>query len=150
MQSALLFGLALTVAAPAPKETPKREAPGIVGKWSLEKAELGGMALPAPPGAGIGDLSLTFNEDGTVIATKGGKAEPENTTYTHDPKKSPAEIDISEPRGGGKNMMIHGIYKIDGETLTLCMSPLGERPTKFESPAGGQVIMMTFKRIKKD
>lgn len=149
MQSALLIGLALTVAAPAPKETPKKEAPGIVGSWNLEKAELGGMALPVPPGAGLGDLSLTFNEDGTVIATKGGKQEPDKTTYTHDAKKSPAEIDISETRGMGKDMIIKGIYKIDGETLTLCMSPLGERPTKFESPAGAQIIMMTFKRMKK-
>jgi uncharacterized protein (TIGR03067 family) len=150
MQSALLIGLALTVAAPAPKETPKKEAPGIIGSWSLEKAELGGMALPPAGAAAMGELSLKFNEDGTVVATKGGKAEPENTRYTHDAKKSPPEIDITEGRGGGKDMIIKGIYKIEGETLTLCMSPLGERPTKFESPAGAQIIMMTFKRIKKD
>jgi hypothetical protein len=34
--------------------------------------------------------------------------------------------------------------------LTICMSPMGERPTKFESPAGGQTIIMTFKKLKKD
>ena len=95
------------------------------------------MALPpAAAGGGIGELSLTFKDDGTIVATKGGKPEPENTRYTHDAKKSPAEIDITEGRAGGKDMIIKGIYKIDGETLTLCMSPLGERPTKFESPAG--------------
>jgi uncharacterized protein (TIGR03067 family) len=149
MQSALLVGLALTVAAPAPKETPKKEAPGIVGSWSLEKMEFGGMPLPAGA-AGQGDLALTFNQDGTVVATKGGKVEPGPATYSHDPKKSPAEFDLTEGRGGGKDMTIRGIYKIEGETLTLCMSPMGERPTKFESPAGGQTIMMVFKRFKKD
>lgn len=150
MQSALLIGLALTVAAPAPKETPKKEAPGIVGSWSLEKAEFGGMVLPPGAGPGPGDLSLTFNADGTIIASKGGKPEQDNTRYTHDAKKSPAEIDITEGRGGGKDMIIKGIYKIDGETLTLCMTPMGDRPTKFESAAGGQTIIMTFKRMKKD
>lgn len=148
MQSTLLIGLAVIVAAPGPKETPKKEAPGIVGSWNLEKAELGGMAIPA--GAALGELSLTFNADGTVIATKGGKPEPDNTRYTHDPKKSPAEIDLTESRQGGKDMVIRGIYKIDGETLTLCMSPLAERPTRFESPAGAQTILMTFKRMKKE
>jgi hypothetical protein len=47
-------------------------------------------------------------------------------------------------------MMVKGIYKIDGDTLTMCLSPTGERPAKFESTAGGQTILMTFKRMKKD
>jgi uncharacterized protein (TIGR03067 family) len=149
MYSALLLGLAVTVAAPAPKETPKKkEDPTIVGSWKLEKAEFGGMAVPA--GAIGEELSLTFNQDGTVVATKNGKPEPDSGRFTHDPKKTPAEFDLTEPRGGGKGMTILGIYKIEGEMLTICMAPMGERPTKFESPAGGMTMIMTFKRMKKD
>jgi uncharacterized protein (TIGR03067 family) len=148
MYPALLFGLAVTVAAPAAKEK-KTEPPSIVGSWTVEKVEFGGMALPVGA-AGFGELSLTFAADGAFISRKGGQEKPETGRYAHDAKKSPAEIDITETRGGAKDMTVRGIYKIDGETLTICMSPMGERPTKFESPAGGQTIMMTFKRMKKD
>jgi len=149
MYATVLLGLAVTVAAPGPKEAPKKkEDPTIVGSWKLEKAEFGGMALPA--GAIGEELSLTFNQDGSVVATKNGKVEPDGGRFTHDPKKSPAEFDLTETRGGAKEMIIRGIYKIEGEMLTLCMSPMGERPTKFESPAGGQTIIMTFKKLKKD
>jgi uncharacterized protein (TIGR03067 family) len=147
MHAAFLIVMAATVAAPAPKETPKKDLPGIVGSWTLEKAEVGGMVLPL---GAEGELSLTFAADGVVVATKRGQGKPENGRYTHDAKKSPAEIDITEPRAGAKEMIVHGIYKIDGDTLTICMSPMGERPTKFESPADGQTIIMTFKRMKKD
>jgi uncharacterized protein (TIGR03067 family) len=148
MYTTLFLGLAATLAAPAPKDTPKKkEAHAIVGSWSLEKAEAAGMVLP---GGAIGELSLTFSEDGAIIARKGGQEQPDGGRYTHDAKKSPAEIDLTEGRPGGKDMMVRGIYKIDGDTLVICMTPTGERPTKFESPAGAQTIMMTFKRIKKD
>jgi uncharacterized protein (TIGR03067 family) len=146
MYPALLIGLAVTVAAPAAKEK-KKDPPSIVGSWKLEKMEFGGMAMPV---GDLGELSLTFAPDGAFIARKGGQEKPETGRYTHDAKKSPAEIDVTETRGGAKDMTVRGIYKIDGETLTICMSPMGERPTKFESPAGGQTIMMTFKRMKKE
>jgi len=149
MYPTLILALAVTAGAPAPKETPKKkEGPSIVGTWSLERGESGGMVIPLPPGGN--ELSLTFNDDGTLVAHKGGKGPDENGKFSHDPKKSPAEIDLTESRPGGKDMMIRGIYKIDGETLTICMAPLGERPTKIESPAGAQTIIMTLKRVKKD
>jgi uncharacterized protein (TIGR03067 family) len=146
MYTTVLVALAVTVAAPAPKEAPKKkETPGIVGVWTLDKAEAAGMALPV---GALGDLTLTFSEDGTMVARKGGQETAENGRYSHDPKKSPAEIDFVENRAGAKEMTVHGIYKIDGEMLTICMAPMGARPTKFESPAGGQVILFTFKRAK--
>jgi uncharacterized protein (TIGR03067 family) len=146
MNSAFLIGMALVVTAPAPKEVPKKEAPAIVGSWSLEKAEVAGMALPI---AAAGEqLSLTFAEDGTVIARRNGKEEPGLSRFTHDAKKSPAEIDPTEARAGAKEMTVKGIYKIDVETLTICMTPMGERPTKFDS--AGQTIVMTFRRLKKE
>jgi uncharacterized protein (TIGR03067 family) len=145
MYAALLLGVAVTVAAPGPKESPKKEAPGIVGAWTLEKMEFGGMALPV---SDVGQLSLTFGADGAVVARKNGQVEPDGGRFTHYPKKSPAEIDLTEGRAGGKDMTIKGIYKIDGETLTLCMTPMGDRPTKFES--AGQTILMVFKRMKQD
>jgi len=131
--------LCLTLAAPAPKEV-KKPAPTIVGEWALQSAVSMGMAIPA----GQGPSMISFLADGKCVSTQAGAAKPEDASYTHDPKMSPAHIDIVE----GKGMAIPGIYKIEGETLTICVSIGGQRPVNFE--ASDKIIMLTLKRVKKE
>jgi hypothetical protein len=42
------------------------------------------------------------------------------------------------------------IYKVDGDTLSLCWDrgPGAARPKKLESPAGSEVVLYVFKRVK--
>jgi|SoiMethySBSTD1v2_1073268.scaffolds.fasta_scaffold181022_4 uncharacterized protein (TIGR03067 family) len=148
MQTSLLLGLAIIVGAPGPKDPPKKE-PTIVGEWTGESATSGGMALPVPQGG----IKFTFTADGklTVHEAGGGKG-GEAGSYKIDPKATPAEIDLM-PTTAGNGPTLLGIYKLDGDTLTMCFLPGGpgtERPKNFESPAGAQSIVMTFKRVKKD
>jgi uncharacterized protein (TIGR03067 family) len=148
MYTSLLTGLALLVAAPGPKDAPKKE-PTIVGEWVGEKAVSGGMELPVPKGG----ITITFTKDGVVAVVEGGRAKPDNGSYKVDPKKDPPEIDLIPP-DNKKEPTVLGIYKLDGDTLTLCFDRGGggasDRPKKFESPAGSSTIVMTLKRGKKD
>jgi uncharacterized protein (TIGR03067 family) len=140
----ILLALALTVAAPGPKDPPKKDVDPLLGQWVGEKAETGGMPLPVP----VGGMSMEFKPDGKLVMTDGGKP-PEEAGYKADPKKDPHEIDVVPPAAGGKVMTMLGIYKVDGDSLTLCLAAAGERPTKFESAAGQATILLTFKRAKK-
>ena len=144
MCPSLLTALALTVAAPAPKEPPKKDANPLLGEWVGEKAEAAGMPLPVPAGG----VSMEIKPDGTMVMKEGSKA-PEEVGYTTNPKKDPHEIDLTPPAAGGKAMTMLGIYKVEGDTLTLCLAAAGGRPTKFEPAAGQATILMTFKRTKK-
>jgi uncharacterized protein (TIGR03067 family) len=137
-----LAALALALSAPAAKDPPRKDPPTLVGEWVGETAEAGGMPRPAPPGG----VTMEFTADGKVVVREGAKP-PRTGAYTADPKKSPAEIDLTWS-SGGQEVALVGIYKVEGDTLTLCLSVGGKRPAKFESPAGTDRMLMTFKRAK--
>jgi len=143
MYSTLLIGSALLVGAPAAKEAPKKEAPSIVGEWIGEKLVGGGKEQPVPAER----IVFTFTADGRFEVKGGANERPTVATYKIDTKKSPVEIDLD----AGVRGAMPGIFKIDGDTLTICVSggKDGERPTKFESPEGSGSILATFKRATK-
>jgi uncharacterized protein (TIGR03067 family) len=142
MTPAVLFGLVLTVAAPD-KDAAKKESPSIVGEWDGEKSVRGGMERPIPDGG----VKVTFTTDGKMLFKEGNK-DQETGSYKLDATKSPGEIDITPPKEDGT---LIGIFKIDGDTLTICLADKGssDRPTKFESLAGTNVMLVTLKRVKK-
>jgi uncharacterized protein (TIGR03067 family) len=135
-----LLVLAVTLAAPV--KDGKKDPPGLVGEWAAESAVIRGKPDNPPPGT-----TWTFTADGkSVLRVGDGNGEVEGT-YKADPKKDPAEVDITAgPKGGPAR----GLYKVDGDTLTLCLVTDGEdRPKKIEAPAGSTAVLITFKRVKK-
>jgi uncharacterized protein (TIGR03067 family) len=145
MYPSLLTALALAVAAPGPKERPRKVADPLLGAWAVQTTVEGGRPLPLPAGG----QAVEFRPDGRAVLRDGARP-PEEAGYASDPKKDPPEIDITPPPAGGHVVAMSGIYKVEGDTLTVCVSPAAAgRPTKFESPAGQPVILMTFKRAKK-
>jgi uncharacterized protein (TIGR03067 family) len=139
-----VLALAVTLAAPAAKEAPKKDPPSLVGEWAAETAVIGGKLDNPPPGT-----TWTFTADGkSVLQVGGGQAAAgSDAKYTTDAKKDPAQVDVSE---GPKGKSMKGIYKVEGDTLTLCLVQDGDdRPTAFESPAGSKAILITLKKVKK-
>ena len=43
-----------------------------------------------------------------------------------------------------------GVYKVDGDTLTIAVSWDKTRPTAFDAPAGSLGHVLTLKRVKRD
>jgi uncharacterized protein (TIGR03067 family) len=130
--------LAVIVAAPGPKgETPNPAS--LDGEWVMTQYVRGGNAQGGAKGqeVRIGDGKL-------VLA--GGK---EEFSFKTDKKADPAQIDLTSARN--KTEVIKGIYKFDKGELILCFPKggQGDRPTKFESPAGTDVILLTLERSKK-
>src|SRR5947209_7994926 len=144
MTTSLLIGLAIVVGAPAKKEAPAKEPPSIVGEWVGESGVRGGK--PDNPPAGT---SITFTADGKVLFKEGADKKAEEGTYKIDAKKTPAELDIV-PSLGDKAPTLVGIYKIEGDTLSMCIAMGGDRPKEFAAPAGSEVMLVTCKRAKKE
>ncbi|QJW96133.1 TIGR03067 domain-containing protein [Frigoriglobus tundricola] len=112
------------------------------GKWVIESVTKDGKSNDALKGA------TREHADGkyTITPAKDSKAPVTTGTYTIDATKSPITIDM-QPKGGtydGKTL--HGIAKLDGDTLTIAFAEPGkDRPTKFE---GAGVVMAVCKKAK--
>ena len=68
-----------------------------------------------------------------------------------EPKATPAAIDFAHTLGALNGKAWKGIYKLDGDTLTICdnAADLAKgRPTAFASKSGSGYVLLTFAKAK--
>jgi uncharacterized protein (TIGR03067 family) len=140
MNPTLFAGLALIASAPGLKEPPGKP-PGIEGEWTVESNLFGGKPDDRFERIPIDKIVITADKWIVVRGKPSGGSD-----VVVDPKQNPPHIDIGV---SGKGSLSRGIYKLDGDTLTVCCVVGDDRPTKFESPPDSNVRMMTLKRLKK-
>jgi uncharacterized protein (TIGR03067 family) len=137
----VLLLLAATVAAPGPKDPPKKDPPALAGEWVVEGLVVAGQPKPLPAGA-----AWVFTADGKAEFWVGRGKPADRGRYTADPRKDPAEVDITL----GPGETVRAIYRTEGDKLTLYMGqPGADRPTGFDPPAGSDAARWTLKRVPK-
>jgi uncharacterized protein (TIGR03067 family) len=143
----LLWVMAGAVVVGAPKAAPAGDPRALVGEWVAVTSAHDGAERTVPEGAYV----LVFAADGKMTEVRGPAGPRGEGTYKADPKADPPAIDFVRPPDQ-KKPALRGIYKVDGDTLTVCLpiDPEGERPKAFEAPAKAKVLLLTFKRAKKD
>src|SRR4051795_6842015 len=102
MTLSLLTALALALGAPGAKDA-KKDTPSLVGEWVVESAVVGGKRDDPPAGT-----TWAFTADGKSVFAIPGGSDSASGTYTADPMKDPAQVDIS---AGPKGTPMKGIYK---------------------------------------
>jgi uncharacterized protein (TIGR03067 family) len=145
MNTSLIVGLALVVAAPGPKDAAK-PAPKLEGEWVVEKFE--GPKEDVPPG-GV-TLRITENR---ISIFEAKREKPEEADYTVDLMKKPAHIDIRPVQGGPakRDLVVYGLLAIDGDTLKLCFAKDGaDRPKELKGDGEKGVMLITLKRVKSE
>jgi uncharacterized protein (TIGR03067 family) len=72
------------------------------------------------------------------------------TTIKVDSSKIPHSIDFTYTAGPQKGRMAKGIYKIEGDDLTICrgLTDQAERPTEFAAPVDSNLLLVVWKRAK--
>jgi uncharacterized protein (TIGR03067 family) len=122
----------------------KDDAEAIKGKWLAVSLKVGGVALPDEV---VKSFRLSF--DGKNY-TNSAADQSEEGGYTLDSSKSPKTIDFDIKTGNDKGKKQLGIYKLDGDKLTIVASEAGstERPKSFESEAGSADLVVVLERAK--
>jgi uncharacterized protein (TIGR03067 family) len=130
-------------AGPAPpeaREEVRREMLQLKGTWSsmqTVESTVNGVPQKPKPFKMIWsierDMVTDSDEDGFAARTY---------RFALDIQKAPKALDLTLLNNG---LTIHGIYKLEGDSLTVCMSA-GERPKDFESRPDPFRILANFKR----
>ena len=145
LAAAALIGLSLGSAGSAGQKAPdpslERARADLQGIWKWQSAALAGDPFP-PAEARL--MAMTFKGDQVMPS-----ADPTDmATFFPDPSKSPATIDFIDR---AKNVD-RGIYKIEGDVLTICMSLAQTekpRPTAFESTRANGALLIVMKKTLK-
>ncbi|OAI48654.1 hypothetical protein AYO44_06740 [Planctomycetaceae bacterium SCGC AG-212-F19] len=136
----ILF-IAFLLAAQNKDDAIAKDKAGLKGKWKL-------VLLTNPTGEKLeaGDNAEVFIiiTDTTLTTITGAKLD-----YTINPTKNPKELDVSPIDGPNKGKVSKVIYKIEGDTLTICGGDAGsERPKAFEHSKELVHYVQTYKRPK--
>jgi uncharacterized protein (TIGR03067 family) len=147
MRSRVPFAvLALFLAAPVvADDKADADLKAMVGKWKVEKSELAGKDVTDF----LKTLKFEIREGGKYTSELG--KEKDDGSFTVDPSKSPKEMVIKPTGGPAKGQTVKAIYKIDGDTLTVCYdfdTEKGTKPEKFESKPDTKLLLTTYKREK--
>jgi uncharacterized protein (TIGR03067 family) len=125
----------------------------IEGTYLLVGAEAFGDPVPDEILKKGSEADRTFKITADkMISMKGGKEDP--ATYKIDASKTPHEIDMVGKDGAtGKEKKMHGIYKLEGDKLTICMTESdtpADRPKEFKTSADPKTktlsMMMTLQK----
>jgi uncharacterized protein (TIGR03067 family) len=147
--------VALTLTAPAAEPQKEKELPEAAKK-DLKKLEGKWKAVKLVANDNEQENPMLDGEE-VVLEFKGRKLALMGKDYFDitelDPSTTPKIIDLKglEDKGGiRKDTVYEGIYKIDGETLTIALyvGAGNKRPEKFESPKESNIIVVTLKREK--
>ena len=139
-----VLALALLAVAPTLVRSDEKadEWKGLSGKWTVEKAVLGGTDATAALSAAV----LTIS-DGKYTLEFEGKEDKGTVAIDH--AKKPRTMDIVGTEGANKGKKYMAIYELSGDILKVCYALEGEvRPTEFESKAGSNTFLVTYKRKK--
>jgi uncharacterized protein (TIGR03067 family) len=109
----------------------------LQGEWVMHASESKGLPARTPPPS-----IWTFN--GTEYSTMQPGGGGVTVKIAIDPSQSPKHLDRTAVSG----RVMLGIYKLEGDTLTICGGTADKRPTEFKTTADFGTITVLKRKPK--
>jgi uncharacterized protein (TIGR03067 family) len=135
--------LMLAMLAPQTRGESSNDAQALQGTWVEVSVMFNGAKVPD---AKLVGNSTTFK--GSSYVHVYGNEFAEEGAFTLNPGTSPKQIDFLIQKGPNPGKRQQGIYKLDGDNLTVCVSHPDDsnRPAAFVTTAGSNRGLVVFKR----
>jgi len=135
-----VLATSVLLGAPALKSTPKSVKPPD-GVWLAAETVVEGDLVPDPEGR---QTTWEFTSSArTVHCAILGRSHKQRACYRDLDGALEADFDEGE-------RLLKAIWKVDGETLTVCMGwEGGPRPTQYAAPKGSGHLLFVLKRARK-
>jgi uncharacterized protein (TIGR03067 family) len=137
----LMAGLALAAADPEVRKDEDR----LQGTWKVTSIENDGKKADPKTFAGwklvVAGNKMTALDGNDVV---------DDHTFTLAAAAKPPALDLVPLMGEKKAKTVKGIYRLEGDTLTVCVSEpdAKERPKEFRSVEGTSHTLVVFQRAK--
>jgi uncharacterized protein (TIGR02246 family) len=126
----------------------RQELDILQGKWKTVAGEAEGEPFPSN---GLPDFAVVIGADGK--STVQTPQEESKLTIKVNGNKNPKTIDNLHETGNEQGKWQYGIYKVEGDRFTVCMSTAGstesDRPKDFTTKNTTHVLFV-FERVKED
>jgi uncharacterized protein (TIGR03067 family) len=120
----------------------------LQGRWRLTSAEINKQVIPRKK-LKDGDVGMvgTLTIKGDCYSFRMGKTRLE-FTFKVNASTKPRAIDLTVSEGPQKGQTYHGIYKVEGNTYTICRSvePGKQRPDEFVTRPGSGLMLTRWTR----
>jgi uncharacterized protein (TIGR03067 family) len=125
--------------ASAPPSGPATE---FEGDWQMLSGVMNGVAMDASTVKWV--KRVTRGNQTTIVA---GPQTMLKVEFTFDPSTSPPSMDYLNLHGSTKGQSQRGIYRLDGDVLTVCVgAPGAARPAEFTSVTGDGRTLTSWQR----
>jgi uncharacterized protein (TIGR03067 family) len=137
---ALLFVVAVSVAA----DDASDESAKFNGTWVLIRATMSGIEMPKDV---LGKSTMTINGTKHTVHLAD---ETYEGTHRYDPSQDPKAYDTTVTTGANKGVKQVGIYRLDGDELSICLATSGfPRPKDFKADDKSNNTLTVWKRQSK-
>jgi len=142
----LRITLLLLLVAQAPARSPEveKELKAHQGVWRTESSRRDGRDAPEAIAK-----SITRTVDGDHVVWRRDGKSFSGSTIVLDPTADPKTIDILADGGPAHDKRVLGIYKLEGDELTICIADRDQpRPSEFKAEKDSKHTLMVFAREK--
>ena len=137
-----LFAVGFCTVARCDDDAVKNELKRHQGTWIATSSTYDGQKAPDEIARSIKHIVA---QDHVVWERQGKRFA--GTKIELDPTPDPKNIDVIPDGGPNRGERVLGIYKLDGDRLTICMARAGQpRPQEFKAEKGSGWTLQTFER----